>query len=86
MVHEDMALSEWNYQKADQLWDVLFRIAPAGRSWQIDSFQTAAVSDATETSADADDAAEADEACAEHDADEERNQNPPVKWREKGLS
>ena len=82
MVHEDMALSEWNYQKADQL----FRIAPAGRSWQIDSFQTAAVSDATETSADADEAAEADEACAEHDADEERNQNPPVKWRERGLS
>ena len=82
MVHRTWHWAEWNYQKADQL----FRIAPAGRSWQIDSFQTGAVSDATETSADADEAAEADEACAEHDADEERNQNPPVKWREKGLS
>ena len=43
------------------------------------SFETASVSDATKTSADADDAAQAYKACAEDNADKERNQNPPGK-------
>ena len=59
-------------------WSVVGQENTSCSSWWIVSFQSALVSDATEASADADEAAEANEACAEDNADEERNQNPPV--------